>query len=186
MSRFASILLLLFLSFGASSNASRVIQHKPTHKMYHRICHLSQTPTFCYNLLSQRPHADLVTLAQFAVDVIRANVSNTVNLINSLILKTKDKDAEANQHYYICLNHFGVEGALSHVDHIEDLLKKKDYTFLNSTASGDIFNCILGESPSDEPYNDPSMLPQYANDVRQVVEIILIISDLLEHPKITH
>jgi hypothetical protein len=104
------------------------------------------------------------------------------------MLQTKGKDPEANQHYYICLNHFGVEGALSHVDHIDDLLKNKDYTFLNSpvsTLNGDIFNCFVGEYPCDEPYNDPSMLPQYANDVRQVVEIILIISDLLEHPK-TH
>jgi hypothetical protein len=76
------------------------------------------------------------------------------------------------------LNHLGIEGALSHVDHVEELLKSEDQTFLNSAVLAlgeDIFGCIVGESPSDEPYNNPSVLLQYANDVQQLVEIILII-----------
>jgi pectinesterase inhibitor-like protein len=173
MSCFASLVLILFLSLVAFSDSIGITD-------VNAICQKSRNPTSCYKLLNQKSGADLVTLAQFTIDTTRADVSNAINLINTLI--SQAKDPKAKQHYQLCLSQFGSEGALKDVQRSQQLLMEKDYSGLSSAASSvftDVDDCIRGASPSDPPYPDPSMLPQYANVVLDVVDITLVISNML-------
>ncbi|CAJ1975394.1 unnamed protein product [Sphenostylis stenocarpa] len=169
-------LVLLFL-FVASSSAVQVAE-------LDLICKKTQDPKFCFNLLNSRPGgtmgADLVDLAQYALDVTRANITITTKLIKRLI-RRNPTNLEARDHYTICLNQIH-KGAMGKVESTQEILKSGDYQDLNVVASGirtHIDLCIDGESPIDTPYNDTSLLPAYANDISQAVEIIVIISNIL-------
>ncbi|RDX89312.1 hypothetical protein CR513_28974, partial [Mucuna pruriens] len=123
---------------------------------------------------------ELVDLAQYALDVTRANITTTTKLIKRLIRRNA-ADLEAVDHYTLCLNQIH-KGALSKVESTQEILKNGDYQYLNVIASGirtHIDLCIDGESPSDTPFNDTSLLPTYAYTISQVVEIIVIISNIL-------
>ena len=176
----ASAVVLVFLLFDASSYATKVVE-------VNTICNRTTNPSFCSNILNSRPGgaigADLVTLAQYTIDVVRANVTNTINLIKSLIANASDP--KAKDHYQICLTYFGYEeGALGEVDYTEQMLKERDFQGVDVAAAGVIScveDCISGDSPSDPPYHDPSLLPKYADFVEKVADIICVISTFLMH-----
>ncbi|KAK7290999.1 hypothetical protein RIF29_05829 [Crotalaria pallida] len=172
-----SSLVLMFLLFAASSNASNKVVD------VNAICKPTENPSLCSNILNSKPGgakgADLVSLALYTVDVARGNITNTINLIKSLIAKSAH-NPNAKNHYEMCLLHFDYdEGALAIIDGIKKILKSRDYNSLNIAASAvqtEVSNCIVGDSPSDPPYHDSSLLPRYADVVDQVVDIILSIS----------
>ncbi|OIW20163.1 hypothetical protein TanjilG_02965 [Lupinus angustifolius] len=174
-----SSLVLLFFLFVASSSASKVVDVKV-------ICAQVQDPKLCLSVLNSKPGgakgADLVTLAQYTINVARVKATNTVNLINILIAKS-GSDPKAKEHYKICLTHFNKdEGALNDIDYVQELLKKGDYFGVGTAASAvltDVDDCLTGEDPEDPPYPDKSNLPQYADVVQKIVEILLIISKYL-------
>ncbi|KAL2335176.1 hypothetical protein Fmac_016389 [Flemingia macrophylla] len=170
-------MVLVFLLFAASSYATQGVE-------LDSICKQAENPTFCLNLLNSKPGgvagADLVDLANYALDVARANITTTTKLIKRLIRRNVN-DTEARDHYRLCLNQIH-KGALNKVEFTQMTLNSGDYQSLNVAASGirtHIELCIDGESPSDTPYNDTSLLPTYANVISQVVDIILIISNNL-------
>ncbi|KAK7316057.1 hypothetical protein VNO77_34723 [Canavalia gladiata] len=170
------VLVMAFLLFVASSFAI-------TADEVNAICRQTKDSSFCSALLDSKPNADLVTLAQYTIDVARVNVTNTIKVINSLISNSSG-DPKSKSHYESCLLHFGPEGAINHVDQTQELLKKGDYGGVNVAASAiqtDVDDCISGESPSDPPYPDHSILPKYAATVDLVVQIILVISNRLVH-----
>ncbi|RZC24764.1 hypothetical protein D0Y65_003796 [Glycine soja] len=149
------------------------------------ICKQSKNPTFCFNLLNSIPggatDANLVDLVQYALDVTRVNLTTTTKLIKRLIRRNPN-DIEARDHYTLCLNRIH-QGAFDAVKSTEAILKSREFYILNSIACGirtQIDLCIDGESPSDTPYNDTSLLPAYASVISEVVEIIVIISNLLD------
>lgn len=167
-----SSLLLVFLLFIAPTYEIPIEQVSS-------ICNQSKRPSFCFALLNSKPKANLVSLTQYTIDTTRTNVTNTIKLINSLIAQSVN-DPKAKNHYKSCLEHF--KGALYNVDYTQELLKKGDYQGVNVAASSiqtNVDDCISGESPTDPPYHDPSMLPKYASIIELVVEIILIISNSL-------
>ncbi|KAE9597417.1 hypothetical protein Lal_00029892 [Lupinus albus] len=174
-----SSLVLLLLLFAAQSSVSKVVDVTV-------LCAQAQDPKFCSSVLNSKPggakDADLVSLAQYTVNVARVNSTNTINLINALIAKG-DSDPKAKAHYKKCLTHFNKdEGALSDIDRVQELLKKEDYFGVSTAASAvitDVDNCITGEDPEDPPYPDKSNLPQYADVVKKTVGILLIISKYL-------
>ncbi|CAL0313691.1 unnamed protein product [Lupinus luteus] len=147
-----SSLVTLFLLFAAASFASKVVDVQV-------ICAQARDPKLCSSVLNSKPGGakgvDLVTLSQYTINVARVKATKTVTLINSLIAKS-----------------------------VQELLKKDDYFGVGTTASAittDVDDCITGEDPEDPPYPDKSNLPQYADVVQKVVDIILIISKYLIH-----
>ncbi|TKY57978.1 Pectinesterase inhibitor [Spatholobus suberectus] len=172
-----SSLVLVFLLFVASSYAIKGVE-------LDAICKKTKNPTFCLNLLNSKPGgvagANFVDLAQYVLDVTRANITTTTKLIKRLIRRNPN-DLEARDHYTLCLKQFH-KGALNKVQSTQEILKSRDYQDLNVAASGirtHINLCIDGESPSDTPYHDTSLLPTYADAISQVIEIIIIISNVL-------
>ncbi|TKY61492.1 Pectinesterase inhibitor 2 [Spatholobus suberectus] len=172
-----SSFVLVFLLFGASSYAISVGE-------VNDICKQSENSSFCFTLLNSNPSTNLVTLTQYTINVARVNVTNTIKLIKLLISQSAG-DPNAKDHYTSCLVHFDYnEGALGAVEDAQKLLQKKDYQGVRVAASAIIAfvsSCISGESPSDPPYPDHSMLPKYAYVVNLVADIILIISKYLVH-----
>ncbi|OIW03147.1 hypothetical protein TanjilG_11784 [Lupinus angustifolius] len=172
-------LALLFLLYATLSSASKVVDVKD-------ICAKARDPKLCSSVLNSRPvgarGANLITLAQYTINVARVKATNTVKLINILIAKS-GSDHKAKNHYKTCLTHFNKdEGALNDIDYVEELLKKGDYFGVGTAASAvitDVDDCITGEDPEDPPYPDKSNLPQYADVVQKVVNILLIISKYL-------
>ncbi|KAE9597413.1 putative pectinesterase inhibitor domain-containing protein [Lupinus albus] len=152
------------------------------------ICVEALDPKLCSNVLNSKSggakDVDLVTLAQYTIDVARDNITNTINLIKSFIIKSGN-DPEANAHYETCLMHFDDENetcVLSDIDYTQELLKKGRYGGVNIGATAvriDVGDCIIGVTPDDPPYPDKSNIPQYADVILHVVKIILIISNYL-------
>ncbi|XP_057450732.1 pectinesterase inhibitor 2-like [Lotus japonicus] len=168
-----SSLVLAFILFVASSDATNKIVD------ISEICKTTVTPSFCSALLNSSPGGkDLVSLSQYIIDVDRANVTNTITLLKSLIPKSKDPKLTA--HYKDCLDIYGEEGALGDVDDIQRAFKMKDYLGMNIHASA-LFDrgedCISGEFPGQPGVHDPSLLPKYAFVVKQVTSIILVLSN---------
>ncbi|TKY61493.1 Pectinesterase inhibitor 1 [Spatholobus suberectus] len=172
-----SSFVLVFLLFGASSYAIPVGE-------VNDICRQSKNFSFCFTLLNSNPSTNLVTLTQRTINVARVNVTNTIKLIKLLISQSAG-DPNAKNHYTSCLVHFNYnEGALGKVDYAQEMLKNKDYQGMGVAATAIVTyveDCISGESPSDPPYPDHSMLPKYAYVVELVAEIIVFISKYLGH-----
>ncbi|XP_061369280.1 pectinesterase inhibitor 1-like [Gastrolobium bilobum] len=172
-----SFFVLVFLLFVGSSN--KVVE-------VNAICKQAKNPSFCLSLLNSKPggatHATLIDLAQYTIGVLRANVTITIKYINLLIAHS-GTDRKAINHYKSCLTHFSYnEGALGDVENTQKCLRSGDYNGVNVAASAvmtDVEDCISGESPSNPSYHDPSMLPKYADVVKQIAQIILILSNFL-------
>ncbi|KAJ1397025.1 Pectinesterase inhibitor domain [Sesbania bispinosa] len=178
MVRFSPLVLVFLLLVISSSYEAKVVE-------VNVICKQTRNPSFCSSLLNSKPGgADLVSLAQYTIDVVHSNVTNTITLIKSLIAQSAN-DSKASAHYKQCLEFFSSdEGALSSVEDTEERLKAGDYDGVNlgaAAVSTYVDDCVSGEGPSDPPYPDRSLLPKYADVIDQVVQIILIISNLLLH-----
>ncbi|KAJ1397027.1 Pectinesterase inhibitor domain [Sesbania bispinosa] len=182
MGRFSPFVLVFLLFVASSSYEAKVVE-------VNVICKETQNPSFCSSLLNSRPcgtGADLVSLAQYTIDVVRSNVTNSITLIKSLIAQSAN-DSKASAHYKLCLEFFSSDAcALGSVEDTEKRLKEGDYQGVNLGASAvwtSVDSCISGDapSPSEPPYPDHSLLPKYASVIEQVVQIILSISILLLH-----
>ncbi|XP_015971869.1 pectinesterase inhibitor 1-like [Arachis duranensis] len=173
------LVVLLFLLFAQSSNATNKIVE------VNKICNTTIHPSFCSKILNSKPggtnRADLITLVNYTIGVVRSNVTNTIRLIKSLIRNSTNSDAK--DHYELCLKHFDYdEGALGEVEYAEKMLKAKDYQGVNVAASGvmaTVDGCVFGDSPSDPVFPDHSLLPKYAEYVKQVADIICAICNYL-------
>jgi pectinesterase inhibitor-like protein len=141
------------------------------------ICkNVTNNPSFCFTLLKSKHGADLVTLAQYTIDVARINVTNIVNLIKTLISQS-GSDPKAKSHYENCLSLFGTGdgGALSELVDAEKYLKSGEYISFRVQVNNmiaDYSYCITGGDPSVPPYQDRSVLPKYAEVVHDVVDIL--------------
>ncbi|XP_057433511.1 pectinesterase inhibitor-like [Lotus japonicus] len=178
---FPSLLLLLaFLLFVASSGATKVVE-------VGEICKKSTNPSFCLAVLNSNPGGkDLISLAQYTIDIDRANLTNTITLIKSLIANSSG-DPKANAHYKNCLSYFVVDGgAFGAIEATQQYLNKRDYVGVNMRATDVHYfvdYCISGDDspgPNPPPFPDTSLLPKYAQVIQDITEIILIISNLLE------
>ncbi|XP_057457143.1 uncharacterized protein LOC130748069 [Lotus japonicus] len=173
------MLLLVLLVFVASSRGAKVVE-------VGEICKQSKNVSFCITLLNSSPSGkDLVSLTQYTIDVAHANVTNTITLIKSLIAKSVD-DPKANAHYKTCLFYFVVEGgALNAIEDAQQCFNKGGYDGVGSSANqvyARVDACLLGDDGPDPgltPFPDTSLLPNYADVIKQVAHIILFLSHLL-------
>ncbi|CAK8540981.1 unnamed protein product [Lathyrus sativus] len=174
-----SSLAIVFLLCVASSHAVKNVD-------FDTICKGTENPSFCLTLLNSKPgtNRDLVSLAQYTMDVLLVNTTNTIKLVNMLLSKSRG-DYEARYHYRTCLSHFVA---------ISDTLKMTpfymesgEYDNVLEHAVGvriDVDNCISGDSPGDPhyPYHDTSMLPKYANMVDQDAMVFAAVVQHLNKP----
>ncbi|KAJ1397029.1 Invertase/pectin methylesterase inhibitor domain superfamily [Sesbania bispinosa] len=71
MGRFSPIVLVFLLFVASSSYARRVVE-------VNAICRQTQNPSFCSSLLNSNPGGtELISLAQYTIGVVRANVTTT-------------------------------------------------------------------------------------------------------------
>ncbi|XP_045791992.1 pectinesterase inhibitor 2-like [Trifolium pratense] len=164
-----SFILLVFLLCITSSYSTKIVQ-------VDEICHKAKNPSFCSTLLNSKKGADLVSLAQYTIGVLRVNMTNTVKLINTLIAQSGN-DVKALTHYKMCLKEFVNDGgALFVLGNVERVLKEGNYHLMSVGANDimqDIRNCIY-----DTSYHDTSSLPSYGEVALQIDQIIQIIAGL--------
>ncbi|WJX29732.1 hypothetical protein P8452_18339 [Trifolium repens] len=171
-----SLLVIVFLLYVASSYARTNIVDVQA------ICKPAQDPSFCFTFLKSRPGGpgkDLGDLESYTLGVLRTNVSNTITLITKLITQS-GSDLNKQNHYKICLQYFGdEEGALGFVKRAQQDLENSDYIDVNLKAavvSDFADDCLWGDNI---PIKDTSLLPKYASVVKNIAEIIAIISNML-------
>jgi pectinesterase inhibitor-like protein len=168
-----SILVVVFLFFVASSYADHDADVQS-------ICKQTDVPSFCLALLKSKPNGvggDLKSLAQYTLDVLHTNTSNTLTLITKLIAQS-GSDPKKQNHYKDCLAYFGVEykGVLGYV---LDSLKRFKHSDFNQVSVDMVYlkfhvdDCISGD-PSDT-----SLLPKYASFVRNTAETTLVMTNML-------
>lgn len=151
------------------------------------ICKNATNPSFCSNLLNSKPSGsgDLVNLAQYTIGVIHSNVTNIIEEINTLIKQNVGNFA-AEVHYKGCAANFEKKtGALGAVDAAEDYLNKGEYSFVQDLISFvqvQMFVCVQGNTPSDPPFVDTSLLPKHVDVAKQVTEIFVSILSYLIKP----
>ncbi|XP_058783300.1 pectinesterase inhibitor 2-like [Vicia villosa] len=165
-----SILLVFFLCVTSSYAANKVVP-------VNVICGRAKNPSFCSNLLNPKSGADLVTLSQYTIDVTRADMTNTVKLINTLI-KQSASNVKASNHYNLCLKLFVNDGgALFVLDNVQRVLKEGNYHLMNVGANdiaADINRCI-----NDPNFRDTSSLPRSAGKALQDDQVIQTLSTFL-------
>ncbi|XP_004517113.1 pectinesterase inhibitor 1-like [Cicer arietinum] len=174
MSRYIS--LVVFVLCVASTYAIKVVD-------IDTICKDEDVNTsLCITLLKSKQGADLLTLAQYTIDVLYTEVNNTVKLIKTLIHQF-DKDPTAKSHYRECFELFAKpNGAAAVVEEIENKMKGGDYDGMREmtlSITGDYDTCINDDSPGAIPYPDKSLLPKYAKVVNDVANILYVISKFL-------
>jgi len=173
MIRFSSLVVVVFLLSCVSSYASKVVD-------VDTICKNVDNSSFCLTLLKSKHGADLVTLAQYTIDVTHIELNNTINLLRKLISQSGG-DPKAKAHYEYCLSLFGTGngGAISSLKNAQQYLKNGDYFSLRVEANNiiaDHSDCINGGTPGIPAYPDKSILPKYAEVVFNVADIMLFIS----------
>ncbi|CAL5191367.1 unnamed protein product [Lathyrus oleraceus] len=176
MAHFSSV-AIVFLLCVASSYAVKTVD-------VDTICKGAKNPSFCLTLLNSKAGAsqDLVSLAQYTIDVTLANTTNTIKLLNKLISKSGG-DAEAKYHYHACLVHFDAIARLLEVTPYFLKMKNYDKVFKDAISVRiHVGSCISGDSPGDPhyPYHDPSILPKYANMVDQVALVFIAVLQHLD------
>ncbi|CAK8533095.1 unnamed protein product [Lathyrus sativus] len=173
------ILVVLFLFCFTSSYATKGVDVEA-------ICQTSKNPSFCENLLKSKPGGvggDLSSLAKYTIDVLRTDVSNTIDVITKLIEKSGSDPMKQNK-YKNCLSLFEMEdGALSEVEESLEMLENSDYNGLNVHMTVVMTNadeCLTGDS-DDSWAQDTPELSKNVRIVDQVAQIILIISNMLRN-----
>ncbi|XP_004489622.1 uncharacterized protein [Cicer arietinum] len=171
MSRFSLIAIVFLLSVASSYAAKVKVVDVAT------ICKQSYNATYCLELFKSKPSGvkgDLVSLAQYATDVLRTKITKAVDLINKLSSSTSDPAAK--EYYDNCYVDFGPEGALSEVSAIQTQLKKGDYANVDSGASfimTDVGDCF------PEDFTDTSLIQKYVGEVTDIAQIIRAVTHFL-------
>ncbi|KAK7290992.1 hypothetical protein RIF29_05819 [Crotalaria pallida] len=175
-----SCLVLMFLLFASSSHASNKVVDVNV------ICKQALNSSFCLNVLNSKPGgakgADLITLAQYTIDVVHSNLTNTINLIKTLIAQNRN-DKKAEDYYENCLTVFaGKMGTLPNIEKSQESLKKGDYQSVAFDATScriGITVCLDEMNPKGPSYDDKSKLPQYVEVLDQVSYMMSLLARFL-------
>ncbi|CAK8533083.1 unnamed protein product [Lathyrus sativus] len=184
MNQCSFLLLVILLLCVASSNSNEVVE-------VNVICKETFKPSFCSKLLNSKPGgakgADLVNLAQYTIDVLRVNLTNTVNLINKLISQGDGK-AKARKHYDTCLLDLGPYGTSASV-HLVDadfFLKRGEYRNMAASTAllmQNILHCKNDPKDyyyhDDDYHSDKSLLSKYVDVIMKIGQVLDIISKYL-------
>ncbi|GAU16642.1 hypothetical protein TSUD_325920 [Trifolium subterraneum] len=146
MVRLSSIVVVFLLCVVSSYSANDVDVQE--------ICKKATDHSFCLTLLNSMsggPGKDLGCYASYTIDVLRTNVSNTINVIKKLI-EQSGSDPRKQNHYKNCLSGFETDdGALGEIEEALQLLKDLDYNGVNmrmSALMSDINDCSSEDETS--------------------------------------
>jgi len=167
-----SILVAVFLFFVASSYADHDADVQS-------ICKQTEVPSFCLTLLKSKPNGvggDLKSLAQYTLDALHTNVSNTLVLIDKLIAHS-GSDPKKQNHYKDCLALFGENGGV--LSYVLDSLKRFKHSDFNQVSAEMVFlNFHVDDCISRDP-SDTSLLPKYAHVVHNIADTTLVMTNML-------
>ncbi|CAL5185636.1 unnamed protein product [Lathyrus oleraceus] len=182
MNHYSFSLLVILLLCVASCNSTKVVE-------VNVICKEAFKPSFCSKLLNSKSGgakgADLVNLAQYTIDVLSVNLTNTVNLINKLISEGGGK-AKARKHYDTCLLDLGPYGTSASV-HLIDAdfsLKRREYREMAASTAllmQNILHCKNDRKDYyyDDYHSDKSLLSKYVDVIMKTGQVLDIISKYL-------
>ncbi|GMP76215.1 hypothetical protein CsSME_00032993 [Camellia sinensis var. sinensis] len=160
-------LLLVFLLFIGFSTAMQ--SKKETHYI-NQICHKTQNPSLCSQILPHSSRRDLKALGQIAIDITQTNVKQTSNLIVSLSRQTTNP--ELKNILSTCAKNY--EDASRNLDVARQSMTSSNIFSVHARASdaeSDLNNC----DDEFEGTPKPSQLQQASKKVEDLCRIILVI-----------
>ncbi|RYR05704.1 hypothetical protein HN51_041951 [Arachis hypogaea] len=183
-------LVLAFLFLDATPYAAKIVTVEEICKNPNPAYAL--TFAYCSNLLNSIPGgakgANVDSLAQYTLEVLQSNLTNTVNLLKSLIANSSTSP-DLLDVYHICLNNLddiggrGQQGALAEIKAIKNGLKQHAYGLVISGLHDTLFylrSCTsVDHGTPNRDFHDPSLLPQYTGDILKVIGILDAISGYL-------
>ncbi|KAL5080627.1 hypothetical protein RYX36_009048 [Vicia faba] len=182
MNHYFFFLLVILVLCVASSNSTKVVE-------VNDICKESFQESFCSKLLKSRPGGakgvDLVNLAQYTIDVVRANLTNTLTLLHKLI--PESSTVKAKKHYDTCLLDLGPVGtsASVHLNDADSSFKRGDYKNMAASTALLVQNILHCRNDRKDYYyyydygSDKALFTNYVEVVLQTSKILDIIATYL-------
>ncbi|XLR28618.1 hypothetical protein S83_056518 [Arachis hypogaea] len=175
-------LVLAFLFLDATPYAAKIVTVEEICKNPNPAYAL--TFAYCSNLLNSIPGgakgANVDSLAQYTLEVLQSNLTNTVNLLKSLIANSSTSP-DLLDVYHMCLNNLDDiggrgQGALAEIERIKNGLKEHVYSLFISGLTDTLIylqNCMsVDHGTPNREFHDPSLLPQYTGDIQKVIGIL--------------
>ncbi|RHN52129.1 putative pectinesterase inhibitor domain-containing protein [Medicago truncatula] len=172
MRQYSSLLLGLFILHVVSSKSisTKVVEVKV-------ICKEAPNPSYCLNLLNSKPGrvkgVDLVNLAEYTIDVLNDNWTNTFNLLNKLI-QSAENDTVTNYYYRCSLDLFNLDSVSSRLGDVQLNLELGKYSAM-AKDSADIMQYLLECIDSLHKHETSPLLAKYVDDLRQGDQVLQII-----------
>ncbi|KAF3456415.1 hypothetical protein FNV43_RR01065 [Rhamnella rubrinervis] len=170
--------LLILLCAGLSLHANARPSIKITSTVVDQICSKSINSSFCLNVLNSDPRTrtvDLKQLAQITINYAQTNVSSNQKLIQSL--SSHATDPKLKERYDDCADHY--DEATGNIEYALERLNSGDFPGTNIAVSAvftDVDDC---EEEWKTPPADPSQLSTKNKDLKDLLDISLVISNLL-------
>ncbi|XP_058776343.1 uncharacterized protein LOC131650654 [Vicia villosa] len=174
MNQYMSFLLSLLLLCVASSNSisNKVVEVDV-------ICKEASNPSYCSNLLNSKPggakDASLVDFADYMIDGLIDNSTNTDMLISILIDKIGDNYTEINYYYRCKVNILSVDGIIARLVIAEKDLTLKHYPAMIKGIR-DVMDKILQCRDSLRQHKTSPLVAQNVDVLQQSGQVLQIIS----------
>lgn len=174
----ASLLLVVFLCVGLTLYANARPSVKLSSEVVNKICSKSINTSFCLNVLNSDPRtatSDLKGLGLITINDAQTNLTANLNLIKSL--SSQATDPTLKKRYEDCSDHY--DDGLSDIQDALQSLNSGDYQGANIQTSAvftDVDDC---EQAWADPPADPSQLPGKNKDLKDLLDIILVITNVL-------
>ncbi|KAM3319176.1 pectinesterase inhibitor-like [Capsicum chacoense] len=142
------------------------------------VCSKTQKPAICLSALKGDPrskNANLEGLATISIDISLKNMQSGRDLVNSLLKQATDSKLKTR--YDSCLENYN--DSIDDLKELPPFLKSKDYLGLNVHASA----ALNGPTTCDDNFSSPPaeapQLKAASDKLVELIEIILVISNLL-------
>ncbi|RHN50657.1 putative pectinesterase inhibitor domain-containing protein [Medicago truncatula] len=180
MSQYFSLLLMLFVLCVASSNSisAKVVDVDV-------ICREASNPTYCSNLLNSKQGGakgvDLVDLAEYTIDVLSENWTNTYNLINKLI-NNAENSMVANYYYRCSIDFMNKDSVANSLGDALLNLNIGNYPAM-AKAITDVKQYLFDCIDSLRKNKTSPLLPKYVDVLQQGNQVLQIITKYLNLEK---
>ncbi|XP_058776364.1 uncharacterized protein LOC131650680 [Vicia villosa] len=178
MNHYSSLLLVLLLVYVSSSNSisNNVIEVDV-------ICKEASNPSYCSNILNSKPGGakgvSLVDLADYIIDALIENSTNTDRLITKLIYQM-DNDTEINYYSQCKSNLISSDGVTVKLIHASFDLTNKRYPAMVKNID-DVMEYILECIDSLHQHKTSPLVARVVDDYRQSVQVLQIIAKYLNY-----
>lgn len=140
-----------------------------------QICSKSTNAPFCHKVLNAEHTTDLKQLARITINYAQTNVSSNHKLTQSLGSQATNPTLKSR--YNDCADHYDeaagdIELALEH-------FKSGDFLGVNIAVSAVLTYADDCEDAWKTPPADPSQLPRKNKDLKDLCDVVLVISNLL-------